>query len=150
MQLRLIPCILIVCLALAGVALAQPVEVKRVLRTFDFEERRLGNPEDLPMHWIKVRGDGLPHYVNGRLATDVAHGGKYSFRLDLDGGSLIYRYESGQMKVSPGAHYRIEGYCRTTVLQHARSRLSAYFVDQDGHVLPETIRNSELYAAATP
>ena len=35
---------------------------------FDFEERRLGNVEDLPMHWGKILAHGFPHYVNGRLA----------------------------------------------------------------------------------
>ena len=50
----------------------------------------------------KVTGQGLPHYVNGRLATDSAHGGRYSFRFDLNGGSLVYRYEPGLLKVRPG------------------------------------------------
>src|SRR5688572_6598157 len=95
---------------------AQPATVTRVLRTFDFEERRLGNPEDLPMHWRKVEGDGLPHYVNGQLATDRARGGRYSFRLDLNGGGLVYRYPAGLIKVQAGAHYRIEGFVRTTPL----------------------------------
>ena len=54
----------------AGATMARAAEVSRVLRTFDFEERKLGNAEDLPMHWAKVTGDGLPHYVNGKLTTD--------------------------------------------------------------------------------
>ena len=73
----------------ARIAVAQPVNVNRTLRTFDFEERRLGNDEDLPMNWEKVEGDNLPHYVNGQLASDRAHSGKYSFRFDLNGGSLV-------------------------------------------------------------
>src|SRR3954469_9426406 len=77
---------------------AQPADVNRILRSFDFEERRLGNVEDLPMNWSKVEGGGLPHYVNGALATDRVHGGKYSFKLDLNGGSLVYRYAHGQIK----------------------------------------------------
>src|SRR5438034_11834817 len=88
-----------------SIVLAQPAGVSRVLSTFDFEERRLGNVEDLPMHWIKVEGAGLPHYVNGRFSTDRARSGKYSFRFDLNGGSLIYRYLPGQIPVQNGAHY---------------------------------------------
>src|SRR3954467_8507357 len=79
----------IVIAILAPRVLAQPAEVSRVLHTFDFEERRLGNAEDLPMHWSKVTGAGLPHYVNGRLSTDRARSGQYSFRLDLNGGALL-------------------------------------------------------------
>ncbi len=133
----------------AAACLAQPAGVNRVLRTFDFEERRLGNVEDLPMHWNKVDGSGLPRYVNGKLTTDNPRSGRYSFRFDLNGGSLIYRYEPGQIKVSIGAHYRVEGYARTTVLPHARARLTAYMVDADGKQLPETVHRSELYAART-
>lgn len=138
---------LICILVTTGIsALAQPPDVTRVLRTFDFEERRLGNPEDLPMHWLKVEGPGFPHYVNGRFATDRARSGKYSFRFDLNGGSLAYRYESGQIHVQVGAHYQIEGWCQTTVLAHARARITAYFTDIDGHPLTGA-HYSELYAA---
>ena len=71
MPRRLLP-ILALLAAAATLCRAQPAEVSRVLRTFDFEERRLGNAEDLPMNWTKVDGPGLPHYVNGRLTTDRA------------------------------------------------------------------------------
>lgn len=129
------------------VAVAAPAGVTRVLRTFDFEERRLGNNEDLPMHWIKIEGAGFPHYVNGHLSTDRAHSGKYSFRFDLNGGGLAYRYPSGLIAVQPGAHYRIEGLVQTTVLPNARARISAFLADGDGHPLAATRRSSELYAA---
>jgi hypothetical protein len=135
-------------LALSATPLrAQPAEVNRVLRTFDFEERRLGNVEDLPMHWVKVEGPGLPHYVNGRLTTDLAHAGQYSFRLDLDGGGILYRHAPTQIGILTGAHYRIEGYCHTTVLPHARARMTAYLADETGRPIPGTTRHSELYAA---
>lgn len=139
---------LALCLtAAASRAAAAPEEVRRVVRTFDFEERRLGNPEELPMHWSKVEGPGMPHYVNGRLTTDLAHSGQYSFRLDLDGGSVAYRYASNRIRVLTGAHYRIEAMVRTTVLPNARARLSAYLADLDGHALPDTVQHSEPYAA---
>src|SRR6478752_7834787 len=84
-----------------------PPEVTRTLRTFDFEERRFGNLEDLPLNWVKVQGDNLPHYVNGKLDSAVSRNGKYSFRFDLNGGGLVYRYDAGQIKVRSGAHYRV-------------------------------------------
>lgn len=144
------PCFFAFILGLAPVlALAQPREVSRTLRNIDFEERRLGNAEDLPMHWMKLTGEGLPHYVNGRLTSDLAHGGQYSFRLDLNGGSLIYRYASRQIRVQSGAHYRVEGFARTTVLPHARARISAFFTDVDTHPLPQTTAHSEPYAATS-
>ncbi|HEY1629276.1 MAG TPA: hypothetical protein VGF52_05425, partial [Tepidisphaeraceae bacterium] len=138
---------LILLAPFASVAFAQPAEVSRVLRTFDFEERRLGNREDLPMRWSKVTGSGLPHYVNGCLSDDRAHGGEYSFRFDLNGGSLIYRYDTDQIHVQPGAHYRVEGFVQTTPLPNARVRITAYLLDQDGKPIVSSIRHSEPFAS---
>lgn len=101
------------------------------------------------MHWSKVEGTGLPHYVNGKLTNDRAHSGEYSFRFDLNGGSLIYRYDSAQFKVQPGAHYRVEGFVQTTALENARARITAYFNDQDGHPIAKTIHHSENFASAS-
>jgi hypothetical protein len=134
-------------LTFSSVAFAQPATVTRVLRTFDFEERRLNNPEDLPMHWRKVQGDGLPHYVNGMLATDRARGGQYSFKFSLNGGGLVYRYPTGQIPVQAGAHYRVEGFVQTTRLPNARARLTAYFCDVDGRPIASSVTHSPLYAA---
>jgi hypothetical protein len=139
-------CYLILCL-ICGSPCLRAGEVSRVLKTLDFEERRLGNNESLPMHWVKLQGPGLPHYVNGQLATDRHHSGEYSFRFDLNGGSLIYRYAPGQVSVQTGAHYRIDAWCQTTPLAHARARLSAFLADADGHRIPNTTQHSELYAA---
>jgi hypothetical protein len=128
---------------------AEGPQPNRVLKLIDFEERQLGNHEDLPMNWVKIAGEGLPHYVNGILATDRAHSGQYSFRFDLNGGSLIYRYDPKQVPVLAGAHYRVQVYCQTTVMANARARLTAYFVDQDGRPLPETAQHTQPYAART-
>src|SRR3954470_7290499 len=138
----------ILVLIVVGVAShAQPAEVNRILRTFDFEERRLGNAEDIPMNWSKVEGPGLPHYVNARLTTDRARSGKYSFRFDLNGGSLVYRYDARRINVQAGAHYRVEGYVQTTPLPNARARMTAYFADADGVAIAATMTHSEAYAA---
>jgi hypothetical protein len=126
-------------------ALAQGPEPNRVLRLIDFEERKLGNNEDLPMHWDKISGPGLPHYVNGYLSDDLAHGGQYSFRFDLNGGSLVYRYDPHQLPVTAGARYHVEVYCHTSALQNARARLTVYFTDADGNPLPDAVQRSELY-----
>src|SRR5579872_1782104 len=128
-------------------AAAGPGDPSRILKSIDFEERRLGNREDLPMHWLKVSGPGLPNYVNGRLTNDSAHSGLWSFRFDLNGGSLIYRYDPRQVPIHPGAHYRVGCFVQTTVLPHARARLTVYLTDQDGNEIAGTMTHSELYAA---
>jgi hypothetical protein len=128
-------------------AAAGPIDSSRVLKSIDFEERRLGNREDLPMHWEKVGGPGLPNYVNGRLSDDQAHSGQWSFRFDLNGGSLIYRYDPKQVPIQVGSHYRVACFVKTTVLPHARARLSAYFTDMDLNPIDNSTVHSEMYAA---
>jgi len=88
-------------------AQAHAQDLDRTLKTLDFEERRLGNPEELPMHWTKVEGPGMPHYVNGRFSTERARSGKYSFLYELNGGSITYRYDPRQVPVKGGAHFRV-------------------------------------------
>ena len=122
---------------LALVTLPAGARAERLAHRFDFEERPLGNVEDLPMHWAKVAGPGLPHYVAGRLTADAARGGRYSFRIDLDGGSCAYQYDTHLLPVVVGGHYRATGYCRTTPLAHARGRLTLAVLDAAGTVLAE-------------
>jgi hypothetical protein len=131
--------LLSILLASAAAPAAHP---SRRLCTFDFEERALGNDEDQPMHWTRLTGEGFPHYVTGRLTTDRARSGKYSLRIDLDGGSCVYQYEAGRIPVAAGAHYHVEVFCQTTVLRHARARLSAYLVDAGLQPIPGSERHS--------
>ncbi|HEV7298082.1 MAG TPA: hypothetical protein VGN72_01870 [Tepidisphaeraceae bacterium] len=138
---------LILLLSLASLAHGQTTDARRVLRSFDFEERQLGNVEPLPMNWVKVEGDAQPHYVNGQLASDRARSGKYSFRYDLNGGSLVYRYESGRIKIERDAHYRVEGFCQTTPMAHARVRMTAYFTDLDHRPVEASIVRSEPFVS---
>ena len=118
-----------------------------MLRVIDFEERRLGNPEELPMHWGKIEEAGYPHYVDGFLSKDRARSGAYGFQFELNGGSLAYRYDAGRVKVRPRSHYRVETYVQTTALKHARARLTAYFVDVDGRKIAGTERHSPLFVS---
>lgn len=121
---------------------AQPAEVSRVLHDFDFEERRAGNMEDTPMHWLKVEGEGLPHYTSAKLSTEAARGGQYGFRFELNGGSLLYRYPAGRIKAEAGGHYRVETFVRTTPLKFARARLTAYFTDIDGRTIKGSLHQT--------
>lgn len=122
--------------------------ISRVVRVFDFEERRLGNTEPLPMHWTKRQGVGFPHYVNGRLSTARSRSGQYSFQFDLNGGSLLYAYEPGRIPIVPGARYSVEVWVQTTDLRHARARLAVQVVDQDGRVVPDSRFESQAFASS--
>lgn len=116
----------------------------RTLRTFDFEERASGNIEDTPLGWVKVEGSGMPHYLKGQFDFAVAHSGQTSFRLDLNGGSIAFRYPANRIFVVDGALYRIETMARTTPLKNSRARLSAYFCDEDGRPITASIKRVDL------
>ena len=118
----------------------------RLFRGFDFEERQLGNDEDVPMNWAKVEAIDFPHYVVGQLTTDRARSGRYSFRMNLDGGSCAYQYDERRLPVAVGGHYRLSGYCQTTPMAHARARLTIAVVDADGIVL--TSATSDPFVSA--
>ncbi len=120
----------------------------RVLRFFDFDERAAGNVEDLPMHWSKVTGTGLPTYLQGRMVRGVGRSSPYSFRFDLNGGSLMYRYEGRDLPAHVGGRYRVEGFVKTTVLENARARITLQLLDQDFSPLPGSRVDSDVYASA--
>lgn len=127
---------------------AEPLDQARVLKYFDFEERLQGNVEDLPMDWVKIEGSGLPHYVNGRLTTDQAHSGRYSFRFDLNGGSLLYQYPAGKIRVYPHANYKVSVWVKTQPLPNARARLTAYLTDQDRRTIVSSVTHSDPFVGS--
>ncbi len=134
---------------LPGVVVGQVADQVRVLKSFDFEERERGNVEDVPMDWVKLEGPGMPHYVNGKLSSVNAASGKYSFKFDLNGGSLVYRYPAGKIKVHPHANYRVAVMTKADPLPNARVRLTAYFADIDARPVKNSIRHSKLFAGGS-
>lgn len=120
----------------------------RLLQFFDFDERRLGNREDLPMHWSKVEGPGLPHYVNGRLVRDMGRSSGCSFRFDLNGGSLVYRTDPTLLPVTRGGRYRVQTYVKTTQFENARARISVTFYDELKRPIERSTRHSALFAGS--
>lgn len=135
----------------AATALGQSTgaDVSRVVRQFDFEERGRGNVEDVPMDWMKIEGSGRPHYVNGTLSTDQACSGRYSFRFDLNGGSLVYRYPHGHVQVYPGASYRVSAMVKTDQLPNARARVAVQFSDQDNRTIKGATRHSTPFVSTS-
>ncbi len=138
---------LFLLLASPAVAGIEETDQARVLKRFDFEERDRGNVEDIPMDWVKIEGPGMPHYVNGQLSTAAAVSGKYAFRFDLNGGSVLYRYPSGRIKVYPHANYKVSVRVRTDRLANARAQLTAYFTNVDGRQIKSSITHSTPFVS---
>ena len=148
--MRLIFFILLSLFGMRCVSIAAPPrgptdsQTSRTLRSFDFEERASGNVEDTPLGWVKVEGSGMPHYLKGQFDFSIAHSGQTSFRMDLNGGSIAFRYPANRIPVTPDALYRVGTMVRTTELKNARARLSVYFCDIDGNAIKSSIRFVDL------
>ncbi len=148
----------------AGQDAAPGLRSRRLVHLFDFEERKLGNFESMPMHWYVVgrlpqtddanfmrvpmhdaqtrRAGFGPHSF---VAFDRQHhvSDEHSFHLGLNGGSAGAFLEAGALTAVPHSDYLITASVRTDPLQHARAVIVAYFIDVRGHVIHASRAASE-------
>ncbi|HKQ48116.1 MAG TPA: NEW3 domain-containing protein [Phycisphaerae bacterium] len=101
----------------------------RVVKRFDFDERKLGNFERTPMNWRQLAGPGYPRFLEPRFDADVGHQAPPSMRLGLQGGSLACRYLARDIPVHPNSDYRISVWIRAEGVVHSEAYLSACFLD---------------------
>lgn len=117
---------------------------KRVVKTFDFNERPLGNFEEQPMNWLPMVGAGFPRFLEAGFDLKAGHDGAPSFFFAARAGSVGAFYLSKDIPVHPDSAYRISAWVRTRQVTHARARLSAYYLD---HALRK-IEGSETWSRA--
>ncbi|MDH3584735.1 MAG: hypothetical protein OER86_11010, partial [Phycisphaerae bacterium] len=114
----------------------------RAIHHFDFEERKRGNFESMPMDWYRTTGHGFPRYTHIGFDDQVARSGTHSVKLQLNGGSAGLVLSKGRIAVIPGAHYMVSAMARTADLVHSRARLQGGFVNQKGELIATTVRHS--------
>ncbi len=137
--------------AIASPALAQfdavidpAARIRRLVHTFDFDERDQGNLEDVPLYWIRFEGKSFPRFVNGAFDPDVGHTAAPSFYVDPAGRNAAFRYAGPALRVVPTSDYYIGGWIRPDRLEGARAALSAYYLDAHGLPIRGTQRFSPL------
>lgn len=132
---------------------AAVIRPKRLVHFFDFEERKFGNFEDLPMHWYMIgrpaqtsdpdflrqplhqaliHRRGFPAYTTVRFDTRDPLSGELSFHLGLNGGNAGAFLEVGTLPAVPSSDYLVTAGVRTRGLDRAAARIVAYFVDAHG------------------
>ncbi len=116
---------------------------RRVVKSFDFDERKLGNVESVPMYWERHLGKGFPHFLVGQFDAKVGHQAPPSFYLGLQGGSVGYVYRAQDIPVEVSSDYLVSIWVRPDRLKHARAYASAFYCDRNGRPQPETVRFSE-------
>ncbi len=122
----------------------RPAASGRVVKAFDFEERD-SNPLPVPMGWIRAQDDpqvprertGFPIWNRAVLDYDApAYAGTGSVRLPTNGGSTSLMLRYGELNVFPDADYLVSARVRTAGLRHARARVVATLLDQQGNAIP--------------
>jgi len=121
---------------------------RRTVKSFDFDERKSGNVEDVPMYWRRHLAEGFPHYLEGRFDHEVGHESPPSFYLGLNGGSLGYVYRGDDIPVHVPSDYLVSIWVRPYRLRHARVYATAFYCDRNGRMLPETERCSRHVGGA--
>ena len=101
---------------------------RHILKRFDFDERRFGNVEEVPMYWLRRKGPDLPHYNTGVLDHAIGHDAPPSFRLSAITESVAFTYSRNDIPVEPGNRYTVSGWIRTQDLRRSRAYISAAYL----------------------
>ncbi|MHC4209573.1 MAG: hypothetical protein ACYSWT_07645 [Planctomycetota bacterium] len=119
--------------------------LRRELARFDFEEAERA-PYTMPPNFYRhiAPDQGFPRFGRMQLTSESAHGGRWSFRFQLDGGSLSARVPTAVIPVLPGADYTVTAWIRTEGLTHAAARLVAQLYDTDRRPIAASRAQSRL------
>ncbi|NLX13205.1 MAG: hypothetical protein GXY44_06055 [Phycisphaerales bacterium] len=121
-----------------------PIAGRRIVAHFDFNDRPPGFDNPFPPSWRQHRAAGFPFYLEGRYDDQVGHEAPPSFRLQLDGGSLAYRYEERTIAVRTASDYVVSCWVRSEGLRNARAYITAYYMDRRGQRIEGTDRRSAM------
>ena len=129
----------------------RPEQSGRIVRVFDFEQPVVGTIR-LPEHWVRAQHDpevprirpDFPIWNAAELDDTVAHAGRVSVRVPVDGGSASLRLRPGVLPVFPDADYLVGASVRTEGAEFSRARLVARFLDTSGDPIPGSERTSRL------
>jgi hypothetical protein len=128
---------------------AAEVAERRVVKVFDFDERRLGNLEPIPMHWFRRREQGYPLYSEGEFDRAEGHPAP-SFWLGARGGDVAFDYRGRDVPVKANSDYRITARIRAQDLHHAGAGLTAHFMNRAGERITGSEARSDFVGGSSP
>lgn len=121
---------------------------RHILKRFSFDERKLGNVEEIPMYWQQRKGLNLPHFNKGTFDPAVGHDAPPSFRLKSITESVAFTYHRSDIPVEPGCRYLISSWIRTENLRKSRAYISVAYLARDLKVIEQTEINSPVVGGA--
>lgn len=114
----------------------RPAASTREVRTFTFESDSFLSENQPPLYWESIAAEqrpGFPAWNEPRIdLVAPAAVGKGSLRLATRGGSAAVQLAPGVVSVFPRSDYRISAMVRTDGLTHARARVVARLLREDG------------------
>lgn len=124
-------------------------DLYRLVKLFDFDERDDGNFESQPMHWVKLKGPGLPFDAVGKFDHKHGHPAAPSFKLEFSLDNVAYEYQKADLTVEPESDYFVSAYAQVENLSHARAFIGAYLVDRFGDRIPGSARISNMVGSVS-
>jgi len=120
----------------------------RIIKSFDFDERKVGNYESMPRYWRQIRESGYPRFLEPRFDYEVGHTAPPSLRFTLAGGNLGAAYLAKDIDVHPNADYQITAWIRPSGLIHAGAYVTAYYLDHALRKIEASERSSLMVRGA--
>jgi len=112
----------------------------RIIKSFDFDERRLGNFEKTPMNWRRIAAPGFPRFLEAAFDESIGHDAPPSFHLPLQSGSIGLHYLAKDIPVHPDSDYRVTAWILPKNLSRAGASIKAYFLDDALQKIPGSER----------
>lgn len=119
----------------------------RILKTFDFDEARLGNYEAMPIGWRRVEGPGYPRFADMQIDLNAGPTGP-AFRLNLAGGATAAEYLTRAIDVHLNCDYEISASIRADRLPFAGATLEAFYLNHALREIPGSRRSSRPVRAS--
>jgi hypothetical protein len=120
----------------------------RIIKSFDFDERKLGNYESIPRFWRQIRESGYPRFLEPCFDYEVGRTAPPSLRFALAGGNLGAAYLAKDINVHPNADYQVTAWIRPSGVVHARAYVTAYYLDHAVRKIDASERSSPFVQGA--
>jgi len=114
----------------------------RVVKVFDFDERKFGNFESLPMNWLRIDAPNFPSFLEPAFDMTVGRSAAPSFGMAIRTGNVGAYYRAKDIVADTDSEYRISAWVKTEALEHAGALITAFYYDHNLSKINTTERRS--------
>jgi len=114
----------------------------RIVKSFDFDERKFGNFESLPMNWLRIDEPGFPSFLEPAFDMESGRTAAPSFGMAIQTGNVGAYYRAKDIVADANSEYRITVWVKTEQLKHAGAVVTAFYYDHNLTKIEATERRS--------